>query len=87
MTYTDASGNERDLEAEKAAFEQRNFSFTINRPMHINPPDPKIKREFLAQAWKHGDNKSKFQAGGATEDEALAKLLDLMFEEVPLSDR
>ena len=84
--FVDASGVEHDLDAEQAAFEQRNWNFQVHRPVPAGPPDPRFKRQFLAQAWKQGTTQ-RFQVDGDTEDEARAGLLNLMFAEVPITDR
>ncbi|MGO4601656.1 hypothetical protein [Terrabacter sp. 2YAF2] len=80
--------DERDLDAEQRAFEQRGWRFQLYRPMRTSPPnapDPRIHRVFLAKATKIGDER-RFQEEGVSGDSARAKLLDSMFAAIEVTE-
>lgn len=80
--------NERDLDAEQRAFEQRGWVFRLVSPVRTSPPnapDPRVVPLFLAKARKDGDART-FQSDGATADEARSALLDMMFDAISVTE-
>lgn len=81
--------DERDLDAEQAAFEQRQWVFRVHSPADtsvVNSRDPRVRRSFLAKARKEGSDE-RFQAEASSADAARAKLLDVMFNSIPITDK